>query len=564
MLVEQGLVDRAAASAAHASSTRLGETLVARQLVGESDLYRALARQYGVRFVALDELVRRLDVAASDAVPRAFLEREGMLPIAKVDGDVIIATTNPIADGTDVAKVMNARGALMCLVTPTDYRRLWMLVDVRRGRVVADRPMHAASDGADLLTGDLHSAEARHIALFETLLLEAISERASDLHLERYGDDVRVRLRVDGDLRDLDRVRLSPQDLIGLINVIKVSANLDIAERRVPQGGRIRRRAGDKVFDLRVQTQPSLHGEHAVIRLLPQDSRLLTIEDIGFPPMLATEYRRMLDGPGGLLLVVGPTGSGKSTTLYAGLQHIARDATRKAITVEDPIEYSVVGVQQTQVRPDIGFAFADAMRAFVREDPDVILVGEIRDKETAMEAIRASQTGHLVLSTLHCNDAVDAVQRLLDLGMHPNSIASELLAVFAQRLSKRICEACRTETDPDPALMRELFPDGAPEGFRCYKGAGCEACDGYGSKGRIAAVEFLRTGPDVRRGISKAAPLDELRRVALDTGLVTLRDTALWLVGRGVIPLSELPWILPIERMAPERVAADGGRIDVV
>jgi type IV pilus assembly protein PilB len=558
MLVEQGIVDRAAvesaASAAHASSTRLGETLVARQLVGESDLYRALARQYGVRFVSLDELVRRLDVASSDSVPRAFLEREGMLPIAKLDGDVIIATTNPIADGTDIAKVMNARAALMCLVTPTDYRRLWMLVDVRRGRPVAARSQqHAASDGADLLTTDLHSADARHIALFETLLLEAISERASDLHLERYGDDVRVRLRVDGDLRDLDRVRLSPQDLVGLINVIKISANLDIAERRVPQGGRIRRRAGDKVFDLRVQTQPALHGEHAVIRLLPQDSRLLTIEDIGFPPTLAAEYRRMLDGPGGLLLVVGPTGSGKSTTLYAGLQHIARDATRKAITVEDPIEYSVTGVQQTQVRPDIGFAFADAMRAFVREDPDVILVGEIRDKETAMEAIRASQTGHLVLSTLHCNDAVDAVQRLLDLGMHPNSVASELLAVFAQRLSKRICEACRTEVDPDPELTRELFPGGVPKDFRCYKGAGCEACGGFGTKGRIAAVEFLRTGPDVRRGISKAAPLDELRAVALDTGLVTLRDTALWLVGRGVVPLSELPWILPIERMAPER-----------
>ena len=443
------------------------------------------------------------------------------------------------------------RGAAMCLVTPTDYRRLWMLVDVRRGR--AGREAHGGqkTEGGDLLTSDLHGSEARHIALFETLLLEAISERASDLHLERYGEDVRVRLRVDGDLHDFDRVRLSPADLVGLVNVIKINANLDIAERRIPQGGRVRRRAGDRAYDLRVQVQPALHGEHVVIRLLPQDSKILTIEDIGFPTALAGEYRRMLDGPGGLLLVVGPTGSGKSTTLYAGLQHISRDATRKAITVEDPIEYSIHGVQQTQVRPDIGFSFADAMRAFVREDPDVILVGEIRDKETALEAIRASQTGHLVLSTLHCNDAVDAVQRLLDLDMHPNSIASELLAVFAQRLAKRICTGCRVEVEPDPAMTRELFPGGVPGDFRAWKGAGCEVCGGHGTYGRVAAVEFMRTGPAVRRAISKAALLDDLRAVALEAGLVTLRDTALFHVTRGTIPLSELPWILPIERMAP-------------
>jgi type IV pilus assembly protein PilB len=551
-LVAREVVERTAAEA-RSSSTRLGEALLAQQLIAEADLYRVLAAQHHLRLASLEELAGQLDLAATEAVSRGFLEREFLLPIARVAGGVLVATCNPLADGGDIAKALSVHQAHMCLVTPTDYRRLWMMIDARRGRPVRAAPEHGDSDGIDLLTSHLHGADSRHVALFETLLLEAISERASDLHLERYGNKVRVRLRVDGDLHSVDRIKLSPQDLVGVINVIKIGANLDIAERRIPQGGRIRRRAGEKIYDLRVQTQPALHGEHVVIRLLPQDTRLLTIEDLGFPPGLAADYRRMLDGPGGLLLVVGPTGSGKSTTLYAGLQHISRDATRKAITIEDPIEYSIDGVQQTQVRTNIGFAFADAMRAFVREDPDVILVGEIRDKETALEAIRASQTGHLVLSTLHCNDAVDAVQRLLDLEMHPNSVASELLAVFAQRLAKRICEGCRVETDPDPAMMGEIFPAGVPADFRCYKGTGCPACSGHGTHGRIAAVELMRSGSAVRRAISRAAALDDLRAVALDTGLVTMRDTALWLVAKGVIPLSELPWILPIERMADER-----------
>ncbi len=556
LLVEQGSVDRSTVEAAVDESrlrgAKLGETLLAQSHVTETDLYRALALQYGLDFLPLAELVRRLDVAVADAVPRAFLDREAMLPVARVGDDVLVATSSPFADGSHVAKALSTRTSTLCLVTPTDLRRLWMLVDVRRGRPVLEPRGASSADGTDLLTTDLQGTEARHIALFETLLLEAISERASDLHLERYGEEIRVRLRIDGDLHDFTRVHLSAGDLVGLINVIKISANLDIAERRLPQGGRIRRRAGDRVFDLRVQIQPALYAEHAIIRILPQDTRLITIENLGFPTAAATEYRRLLDSPGGLLLVVGPTGSGKSTTLYAGLQHISRDATRKAITVEDPIEYAIAGVQQTQVRPEIGFHFADAMRAFVREDPDVILVGEIRDKETALEAIRASQTGHLVLSTLHCNDAVDAVQRLLDLGMHANSIASELLAVFAQRLAKRICEKCRVQAAPEPHIVRELFPGGIPADFVCYRGAGCEACSALGTHGRIAAVEYLRTGPAVRRAISRAAALDDLRAVALTSGLVTMRETALHHVQIGNIPLGELPVILPVERMAPE------------
>ena len=282
-------------------------------------------------------------------------------------------------------------------------------------------------------------------------------------------------------------------------------------------------------------------GEHVVIRLLPQSGHALTLKDLGLSPGLTRQYRRLLDNPSGLVLIVGPTGSGKTTTLSAGLQELADDGTRKVITVEDPIEYAIDNIQQTRVRNNIGFTFADAMRSFVRQDPDVILVGEIRDGETALEAVRASQTGHLVLSTLHCNDSVDAIQRLFDLGLHRNSLASELLAIMAQRLAKRICPDCKVPAEPDPQILRELFPQQVPDNFRCFVGQGCPQCNGRGTRGRTAVVEFLQINGELRDVISRQPPLGELRWRALDAGLVTMRDSALELVLQGVIPLSELP-----------------------
>jgi type IV pilus assembly protein PilB len=439
------------------------------------------------------------------------------------------------------------------LVTPADFHRIWS--SAKLGRLPDERSeprVATESTDRDLLVDS--AVDARMVAIFEAMLLDAVAERASDIHLEVYDDQVRVRFRIDGELRDVTHYQLTKLELRGLINIVKINAGLDIAERRLPQGGRFRRRAGTSTFDLRVQTQPSLYGEHGIMRLLPQDTHLLTIEELGFPPEIAEQYRRLLASPGGLILVVGPTGSGKSTTLYAGLQVLAKDATRKVITAEDPIEYSMHGIQQTQVKPEIGFAFANAMRAFVREDPDVILVGEIRDKETALEAIRASQTGHLVLSTLHSNDAVDAVQRLFDLDMHANSVASELLSVIAQKLAKRICKVCREPAEPEPEIMAELFPNGdVPEDFQTYRGAGCSVCAGRGTKGRIAVLEYLRADENVRSAVTKRVSVDELRQVALDAGMVTMRDSAIWLVKEGVVPLSELPRVLSAERMAPER-----------
>jgi len=559
LLVEMGAAERrdveAAAELALTSGRKIGEELGRIIRLHESDLYRALAIQRGLRFASVEDLIGEIDLGLVDVVPRAFLEHNQLIPIARSANHTIQVATHELqaSAGVLAGAFPDCRHVDVILVTPTDYRRLWRAVDLGLERKSDGVPPEAQLlDDVDLV-GESDAREARFIGLLDSLLLDAVAERASDIHFERYGDRVRVRLRVDGELRDLEHYALTPRDLVGLVNVIKVRADLDIAERRLPQGGRIKLRAGGKGYDLRVQTQPSMHGEHVVIRLLPQNVKLLSVEDLGFPPDVANQYMRLLDSPNGLILVVGPTGSGKSTTLYAGLQVLARDGTRKVITVEDPIEYSIDDVQQTQVRPEIGFQFANAMRAFVREDPDVILVGEIRDHETALEAVRASQTGHVVLSTLHCNDAVDAVQRLFDLDVHANSISSELLAVVAQRLAKRVCEGCRRRVDPDPEILAELFPDGdVPEDFECWEGEGCDRCGGHGTHGRIAVIEFLRTLMPVRAAISRRPPVDELRLVARQNGLVTMRESALQHVRAGRIPLSELPRILPAERMAPE------------
>ncbi len=275
-------------------------------------------------------------------------------------------------------------------------------------------------------------------------------------------------------------------------------------------------------------------------------------------PKVMRHYRRLLDNPSGLVLVVGPTGSGKSTTLYAGLSELAKDGRRKVLTIEDPIEYSIEGIQQTWTRPDIGFNFADGMRSFVRLDPDVILVGEIRDQETALEAIRASQTGHVVLSTLHSNDAVDALQRIYDLQVHANSIASELMAVIAQKLAKRICPECRQEAEPRPRrYWRSCFPKARPRQFPLLSTAsGCEACNGRGTQGRVAVVEYMQVNSEIRTAISLQYPVARLRAIALDSGLTTMRDSALDSRYGGGHSLIELPRILPSDRMAPEKRGA--------
>jgi type IV pilus assembly protein PilB len=566
VLIDLGYIDEKALEQARAEAERRKQPVLkllqGKLGVEDAEFYRDLARQHGLELVLADEVLRQLDVKLFQRFSKTFLDNQRVMPVRVKDDELLLATDNPDAQVEDIARMQPYASLRRVLVTPTDFKRIWQALELtERSKSMlswkeASQPVESnLSD--DLL--DASSKEISHylVSIYEAILLDAVSANASDVHVERYGDRIRIRIRVDGELRNLEHYKLTPRDHAGLINVIKVRAEINIAERRLPQGGRSHMRVGSTNYDLRVQIQPSLHGEHAVIRLLSQTGRVLGLDELGMASRVASFYRRLLDNPAGLVLVVGPTGSGKSTTLYAALQNLADDGRRKVITVEDPIEYSIDNIQQTRVRSDIGFNFADAMRSFVRQDPDVILVGEIRDQETALEAIRASQTGHLVLSTLHANDAVDALQRMYDLGTHPNSIASELLAVIAQRLAKRICSECREPAEPDPVILRELFPERVPTGFRCYQGRGCKVCGGRGTKGRVAVVEYMQANDDIRNLISLQPPVGELRWQALDSGLITMRDSALDHVIHGVIPMSELPRILPQDRMAPEQ---RGGR----
>ncbi|PSF06160.1 protein-L-isoaspartate(D-aspartate) O-methyltransferase [Marinobacter fuscus] len=565
ILIDLGMVDESTlAQARHEASSgneRVLDILRRKLNLEETELYRSLARQRGMEFVVGDDVLAQLNTGLFRHFSRTFLDLSRMIPVAREDSMLTVITDDPDARTDQLERLTQDYGIVCKLVTPTDFRRVWSALDLTaKGSRFAEEQGGEASGQirGDKASRDLLGQENdKHVSpylvsVYEAILLDAVSERASDIHIEQYEDRVRVRLRVDGDLQDLPQYQLSPREIRGVINVIKLRAELNIAEHRLPQGGRSRLQLSGTSYDLRIQTQPSLHGENVIIRLLPQTGRAMTIEELGMSPAIGAHYQRLLDNPAGLVLVVGPTGSGKSTTLYAGLQTLADDGRRKVITVEDPIEYSIDNIQQTRVRADIGFSFADAMRAFVREDPDVILVGEIRDQETALEAIRASQTGHVVLSTLHCNDAVDSLQRLYDLGIHPNSIAGELLAVIAQRLAKRICHHCREPATASPDILAEVFPDGVPADFRCFEGKGCSKCGGRGTQGRVAIVEYMEVDADVRNAISSQPPIGELRWRALDAGLITMRDSALDHVIEGVIPLSELPRILPRERMAPE------------
>lgn len=559
-LLDMGMVDQVMLSEARrtAKTKKLPVIEVLRDMLNVEDatLYKRLADENGMPFAAVDELLKGIDPQLMETFSRSFLDSHRLIPLNVEDGCLHVATDDPDSSVDDIYHMYPYDRVMKTLITPNDFKRLWTTLeisiqgDVRASHAETERQKDQAQD---LLARKTPRIEAHLITLMDALLLDAVSEGASDIHIEHYKERTRIRLRVDGDLHDITHYQLSTKEARGLVNVIKIRGEMDIGEKRLPQGGRSQLSVSGVAYDLRIQIQPSLHGETVVIRLLPQTDNIVAIENLGMATAVAKHYRRLLDNPSGLVLVVGPTGSGKTTTLYAGLSELAKDGRRKVITIEDPIEYSMEDIQQTSTRPDIGFNFADGMRSFVRQDPDVILVGEIRDQETAVEAIRASQTGHIVLSTLHSNDAVDALQRIYDLNVHPNSVASELMGVIAQKLAKRICPHCKTEDTPDPLILRELFPEGTPKSFKSYVGKGCKECNGRGTHGRVAVVEYMQVNSEIRNAISLQYPVAQLRSIALDSGLITMRDSALDHVINGAIRLAEVPRILPMERMAPEK-----------
>lgn len=385
-----------------------------------------------------------------------------------------------------------------------------------------------AVDGDFIIEGGDDSAydpaQAPVVRWANELLKLAINMGASDVHLEPQPDGLLPRYRIDGALRSGN---LLPLDFsAAIISRLKVVANIDITENRLPQDGRFRARCGHKTFDFRVSTLPGIHGEKVVLRLLDHSSLVTDLARLGFSETEKATVERMLGRTHGLILVTGPTGSGKTTTLYAALAS-TRDETKNVITVEDPVEYELAGVTQTSAHSEIGLTFARALRAILRQDPDVILVGEIRDDETADVAVRAALTGHLVLSTLHTNSAVAAITRLQDMGVPPYLISSAVTGILAQRLVRMNCRHCRAQMTPTEAEREEYaaFFD-MPLDATYVKGAGCEACGGTGVKGRVAVLEMLEVGASLRKAISGRMDLDILRGAARSEGMRTLRDDA--------------------------------------
>jgi general secretion pathway protein E len=380
------------------------------------------------------------------------------------------------------------------------------------------------------------AAEAPIIKLVNLLIARASESRASDIHIEPFDDELKIRYRIDGVLHT---VETAPKKLqAAMVSRIKVMAKLNIAERRLPQDGRIRIKVADKEVDLRVSTLPVIYGESVVMRILDKESIVIDLAQLGFPKETLAQFNKLIEKPNGIILVTGPTGSGKTTTLYGALDKI-NSPERKIITVEDPVEYQLKGINQIQVKPQIGLNFATTLRHIVRQDPDVIMIGEIRDLETAEIAVQSALTGHLVFSTLHTNDAPSAITRLLDLGVERFLLSSTIRGILAQRLVRVICPYCK-EPDASAAVggKQSLADIGAAVEF--YQGKGCEKCTFTGYRGRAGVFELLMVDEEIRKAILRNADASELRQTAIGQGMKTILEDGTAKVGQGVTTLSEI------------------------
>ena len=504
---------------------RLGEALVAMGAATSDEILRALAAQHGLPFRSREELP--LTPPIVKLLSPKYLRQYVACPIAVDGATVMVATaepTNPML-GDDLRKTLGS--TVQLCVAPADailetieraYGANTALQKIVEGMGTA-RPDAEGDQSEDVNHLRDLAFEAPVVRLVNLLIDGALAVEASDIHIEPFEDSLRVRYRIDGLLYDQEA---PPRRLQAAVTSrIKIMAELNIAERRLPQDGRIRVSTQGRRVDIRVSTVPTIHGESIVMRLLDRSSVFLPFDRLGFSARTAEAFEGLIRRPHGILLVTGPTGSGKTTTLYAALDKInAPD--RKIITVEDPVEYQLKGVNQIPVRPKIGLSFASGLRHIVRQDPDVIMVGEIRDLETAEIAIQAALTGHLVFSTLHTNDAPGAVTRLQDMGCEPYLVSSVLNGVLAQRLVRRICLACRAPDHPEPADLLAIGVTDASD-VQLFRGKGCDECRGTGYRGRIGIYELFRLTEEGRSLIVRKVPAGELRRHAVEQGMVMLR-----------------------------------------
>jgi len=507
------------------SAASVEKALVDLGFCSERDVIEVRGEQLSIPFIDLGEL--RVDPDLLRTVPSKTVHRYQLFPIDRKNGSIRVATANPFdLYAFDELRMLTGCRIEPVLATEADIKRVikqhygvgGQTVDEMIGvdgiEVVSD----VDEQSADVLEA---AQEATVVKLVNEILVEGIRDRASDIHIEPFEDDLRIRYRIDGVLHTTHVPPQIRRFQNAIISRIKILANLNIAEKRLPQDGSFKIRASGRDIDLRVSIIPTAFGEAVVLRVLDKQSVLLTLQDLGMGDDVYNRFRKLISLPHGIILVTGPTGSGKTTTLYAALNTIKSDEI-KILTVEDPVEYYLDGINQVQMKPSIGLTFAHGLRAFLRHDPDVILVGEIRDGDTADVAINASLTGHLVFSTLHTNDAAGAATRLLDMGTEAFLVSSSVEAVLAQRLVRRICPKCREEYTPDP---KDIPPDfHLPPGAKLFQGKGCRDCRETGYKGRVGVYELLQFNDDIREIVLKHGTSGDILNEARRNGFRTLRD----------------------------------------
>ena len=555
LLVAEGLINREqlqrALLAQKGTTEKLGSLLVRLSLVNEDQLVGFLARQYGIPSVTLSQL--DIDPDVLKLVPAQMARKYEIVPVERKGNVLTLAMADPtnVFALDDVTFLTNLQvqpsvapqGAIRKAIErnyDVQMSAIGEVISELEGEVGDVELLDEDESGAKVDIFELKESadEAPIVKLVNMVLVDAIRRGASDIHLEPYEKVFRIRFRVDGVLHEImtPPKRLEP----ALISRVKIMANLDIAERRLPQDGRIKLRYNTHEIDFRVSTLPTIYGEKTVMRLLDKDSLQLDLTKLGFDPDALEHFQKAIRSPYGMVLITGPTGSGKTTTLYSAV-HTVNSPDINIMTAEDPVEYNLKGVNQVQINDEIGRTFAAALRSFLRQDPDVILVGETRDLETAQIGIRAALTGHLVLTTLHTNDCPSTVARLLDMGIPAFLVSSSLLLIVAQRLARRVCKDCREpyEADEDSLVPYGHLPQGLGS-CTFYRGKGCATCNFTGMRSRVAIYEVMPVSPEIRDLILRNAAISEIRDVAESQGMRSLRQSGLLKVIQGLTTVEEI------------------------
>lgn len=532
------------------SGKRLGNIFVEMGVVTENDIVSVLGKLLGIPYINLANYL--IDPATVRIIPENMARRHQLIPINKVGNKLTVAMVDPLNIlAIDDIQFMTGLVVKPVVATSQDINDALDNAYGHEGKM--DELMEDLDDigkseteEADLdKLGELDENDAPIIRLVNLVISQGVQDGVSDIHVEPYEKDLRIRYRKDGMLHETMKPPKRAQAAI--TSRVKIMASLDIAEKRLPQDGRIKIKVNNRAIDLRVACIPTIYGEKIVMRILDQANLKLDLTELGFEPKALEKFMEAIKQPNGIILVTGPTGSGKTTTLYSAL-HTVNQEDVNVLTAEDPVEYQLWGVNQIQCRAEIGLTFAAALRSFLRLDPDVIMVGEIRDFETAEIAVKASLTGHLVLSTLHTNDAPGTIGRLLNMGIEPFMVATSLILVQAQRLVRTICKECKVEYKPKVDMLKTLaitpellvkleLPHLNFKNLLFYKGKGCEKCGGTGSKGRVGVYEIMKMTETLRRMILERASTSDLRDMAREEGMLTLRESALrkLMIGRTTV-----------------------------